>query len=651
MVVKKIKKLLIYLSLIVVLVFLFNLYAIMKIKTAEIDIQKQHVNSEDAYEEIKEKKYEISSKADLERLADLVNSGESFEEYTVQLNTNLSIDGKLVSIGNYQTPFQGNFEGNGYTISNFEICSDEQNIGLFGCVQRACISNLKVKNAVVQNGDGSGTGGIVGIALEGKIENCVFDGTVNAQSGSVGGIVGNNHSQILNCVVSGEIAGGTPGYYRLETGEEGNYGIGGIAGNNKWRIELCRNYGQIKSRNGVVEEGGGVSGWNSGEIVCCTNYGKSGSGGIVDCNDGVGRIVQCFNFGSASAGIATTSHQDGSIEECANLSNILGRYKGGVCSFWGMRDTAGGEGKIEKCIVEATSTKKIVNKENSKYEGKNYIVHELNDRQHSQIKSLINENKHIEAYNALIDFECNYRLKLTVRYSLIVVVICFVGTSVILGCEIIKNKKSYLKAMQLTENGEWNLAVAILLQTETCRKCKRQAEKLFLHHINKCDEKNEFSLGRTKEGEEILWDVLFKDECIVVLISKKILAKEIFDSRIEAVGWKDSELYKRLNSYYKQLWFHELELERLKNDITLLEINEAGYYFEKNSSRKCKIQKTVSGLLSDGEYGWWWLRRDETEESRKMPFVTQDGVISKMGMINNAKELGVRPVIVIKRKR
>ena len=79
----------------------------------------------------------IHSASELIQFSNTVSAGTS---YSVTLDADIDFSGGLsqqfVSIGKYYNgqykPFQGTFDGNGYTISNLMINSSSQYVGLFG---------------------------------------------------------------------------------------------------------------------------------------------------------------------------------------------------------------------------------------------------------------------------------------------------------------------------------------------------------------------------------------------------------------------------------------------------------------------------------------------------------------------------------------
>lgn len=148
----------------------------------------------------------ITSAAELALLAQNVNNGTTYKDYTITLNTDLDLNNQswtpISTNTDSNNMFKGTFNGNGHTISGLFINSSAHRQGLFGN-NSGTIKNLNVSGTV--SGDAR-VGGIVGFN-EGTVENCTFTGTVsssyNKDSGSTssgaGGIVGSNVGLVTNC--------------------------------------------------------------------------------------------------------------------------------------------------------------------------------------------------------------------------------------------------------------------------------------------------------------------------------------------------------------------------------------------------------------------------------------------------------------------
>lgn len=165
-----------------------------KLKLDEDSIEEYQIPEEDDQYSM-----EIFSLEDLYNFVQLFyQQGQKY--YLVSLKSDIILpDGQgNLSIGTSEKPFWGKFFGNNYKISGIDIHGTENETGFFNCIDSALIERLRLEGNV-QSLDGIGTEGIVGRAMNSKVDHCSFSGTVKANSGSVGGIIGNNHSMILNC--------------------------------------------------------------------------------------------------------------------------------------------------------------------------------------------------------------------------------------------------------------------------------------------------------------------------------------------------------------------------------------------------------------------------------------------------------------------
>ncbi len=180
----------------------------------------------------------ITSKKEFTDFRDAVNKGETATT-SFKLMADIDLSGEdWTPIGSYEHPFDGIFDGGGHIIKNLNVnhlSTDYQ--GLFGYATNATIYNMHLLNPKVAGQDyvgsvvgyannsshitdvlvtsncsdgyytvnansGSG-GGIVGYAQNATIERCMFRGRVKC-SGWTGGIVGNvnNNVTISDCSAS-----------------------------------------------------------------------------------------------------------------------------------------------------------------------------------------------------------------------------------------------------------------------------------------------------------------------------------------------------------------------------------------------------------------------------------------------------------------
>ena len=196
-----------------------------------------------------ENPYQISTIGEMIVLASYVNEGNSLKEKHVKLMNN--IEGVSLPIGIYDEKnnnfkyFQGEFDGNGNTITLAMNKRDGRALGLFGALKdSAYVHDLNLTGSVVSNSERVGAlVGNVWSATELTVRNVSSSAYVEGLN-YVGGIFGHIHAEAANatditkCVNNGSV-----------------YGLGrcagGIAGvvNSKSNAiyELCSNNGPIRA--------------------------------------------------------------------------------------------------------------------------------------------------------------------------------------------------------------------------------------------------------------------------------------------------------------------------------------------------------------------------------------------------------------------
>ena len=205
------------------------------------------------------------------------------------LMNDLNLNGaEWTPIGTSSSPFIGNFDGNGYIISNFKITADANYIGLFG-YSKGVIENLGVKNISIKINSTTGThyvGGIAGLS-EGTIINCYTTGTISSsasnyelsQSGYnysyVGGVVGANNGSISNCYSTATISSSASTSSRYTTFAYAY--AGGLVGINQGVVTNSFATGNItclsKAKSSTYCYAGGLIGHNyNGTVTNCYRY-------------------------------------------------------------------------------------------------------------------------------------------------------------------------------------------------------------------------------------------------------------------------------------------------------------------------------------------------------------------------------------------
>ncbi|MBO5481089.1 MAG: hypothetical protein J6A63_07875 [Clostridia bacterium] len=158
----------------------------------------------------------IQSATDLWRLSaqyanpnkvSVLSTTQALPKYRLAANIDLN-GAPFMPIGTESNPFLGEFDGNGYTVSNFTVTGNES-VGLFGYAdggnQKLTVKNLTVKDATI-NGS-HWVGGIVG-KLSGSLENCTVENVTvtavplnNMNGDKVGGIVGwTSRGEVKGCI-------------------------------------------------------------------------------------------------------------------------------------------------------------------------------------------------------------------------------------------------------------------------------------------------------------------------------------------------------------------------------------------------------------------------------------------------------------------
>jgi len=261
-------------------------------------------------------------------------------------------------IGSKNNPFNGVFDGNGHTISNFSYTSTGIGyIGLFGYVsgEPAGIKNLGLIDPNVdRTGESWQVGSLVGWLQDGTITNCYVEGGSVAGYGDVGGLVGRNYyGTITNCYAVGSVSGyfdiggmvgdndGTITDCYSISSVTGGESVGGLVGNSSGTISNCCSSGSVSGAEDIWNHSvGGLAGYNSGKVSNSYSIaGVSGDrivGGLVGRNSYGCTITNCYSTGSVSG------------EE--RFGGLVGDNNGHVvASFWdietsGQTTSAGGTG-------------------------------------------------------------------------------------------------------------------------------------------------------------------------------------------------------------------------------------------------------------------------------------------------------------------
>ena len=295
--------------------------------------------------------YLITSLDDLKWIADQVNAGTDFSGKYFKQTANIDASattgwnsGKGWSaIGGTDAyfVFSGNYDGQGYTISNLYINNPTANYyGFFGYCANATIKNLGLTNvSMIANSD---VGGLVGYMEPGTISNCYVTGAVTASGGTgfAGGLCGEAYGTTVDncyavCTVVAEsgAAGGLIAYLSVSgltnSSLTNSYSSGSVTVNSEaWEaggllggiysgtsVEYCFSESSV-SANGVLHNEpynadysniGGLIGTNGGTVTNCYAKGsvtalnaenESNIGGLLGENTGT--VSYSYSTGSLS---------------------------------------------------------------------------------------------------------------------------------------------------------------------------------------------------------------------------------------------------------------------------------------------------------------------------------------------------------------
>ncbi|MDO8634409.1 MAG: GLUG motif-containing protein [archaeon] len=170
-------------------------------------------------------------------LQDLDNIREKLDGNYIQV-CDIDLDGYYFRpIGDEDARFKGTFNGNGYTLYNFEYLNrSDSYVGFFGLItEPAEIINVKLENVNIQGNSKVGgliggiegghikdsyargsvtgeyyVGGLVGFLADGDVENSRYEGLVNGSRDAVGGLIGSSlasNNLIMNSSSTGNVTG------------------------------------------------------------------------------------------------------------------------------------------------------------------------------------------------------------------------------------------------------------------------------------------------------------------------------------------------------------------------------------------------------------------------------------------------------------
>jgi len=289
--------------------------------------------------------------ASIEDLNEFSNNEGLNDGYYI-LNTNIDLGGKTFDASVINRRFEGNFNGQGHTVSNFIIQCSNDYVGLFSVLDGGIIESLDVSFFDINGA--FFVGGVCGQNDGGSIRNCNSDGNVNGTQ-YVGGLTGhNNYGSIKNCsskvIITGlDYTGGFCGRnYMGDIRENKSDSI--VTGGDFTGGFLGSNYKGILDENssaGTVSGSRYVGGFlgHTGYGTVNNSYSESSVAGVDYIGGFCGRfyygdVSYCYSSGNVSGteyiGGFTGSEEDATFSSCYWNINLAG-----------ITNSAGGVGKTD----------------------------------------------------------------------------------------------------------------------------------------------------------------------------------------------------------------------------------------------------------------------------------------------------------------
>ena len=304
----------------------------------------------------------------LAALANKVNTGSSYDDYTIKLTKNLDLNGnEWTPIGQKNgNKFKGTFDGQGYVVTGLKISEAKEAafdgyVAFFGGTDGATIKNLTVAGSVT----GKEAAGIVGKGVNTTLENCHNKATITATESKAAGIVASlDKGTLKNCTNSGAIT------------TKGAWPAAGIVAwcNQNVAIENCQNSGDVTVTGiGDTSQAGGICGnlGRSSDVTNCSNSGRISAalaGGVAGRAKGADaqqiQIVNFTNTGSIVAsniagGVVGDAQQGVKAGNCTISGTVSGtNAAGGI--FGSTQGNA--QSAVTGCTIGATVSSDTANR-------------------------------------------------------------------------------------------------------------------------------------------------------------------------------------------------------------------------------------------------------------------------------------------------
>lgn len=270
---------------------------------------------------------------------DFVNKITGHESENFILATNINLASLGVQNSSVINNFSGQFDGNGCTVTGFNIDTGAavvNNIGLFGTVT-GTIKNLGIEEFSVNAQNGSYVGGLVGRLNGGTLENCYSKGAVVGNR-YVGGLLGTTlaSANVSYCYSEGSVnakltdAGGLIGKHAWTSTLSDSYSeasvisdgdtAGGLIGSNTEdaTISGCYAAGSVTAQNYA----GGIVGWFGGGALPfnSTIRNSYATSDVTVANQNAGGLV-----GHSQNGKIYDSYATGNISGTSNIGGVSGQ--------------------------------------------------------------------------------------------------------------------------------------------------------------------------------------------------------------------------------------------------------------------------------------------------------------------------------------
>ena len=281
--------------------------------------------------------YTVYNADGLMNVAELVNGGKT--DINITLDKSIDLTGKdWTPIGTgTRNLYSGTFDGGGHTITGLTFTTNDEYVGLFGCLDRTgTVKNVVMEGVQITNdSESSDVGGVVGFSL-GTIENCSVSGSVSGTV-IVGGVVGAQWGgSITGCSSSATV--------------KGTVDVGGVAGqtNSSATLTACYATGNVIIEIDPIRNisGGGLVGFNEGNgLLACYATGNVTSTGSSTGNvhifgllgDNYTTVTACYWKNNQERGYKTAPEStkvDGTYVTWQNAVDAMNRALQNVGSEW-----------------------------------------------------------------------------------------------------------------------------------------------------------------------------------------------------------------------------------------------------------------------------------------------------------------------------